>query len=802
MAVPAASQRGRISALLQSLPSATAFKLAEAAGLFAPLSPLIDRRAEADRDHGDRAPGRIAASSLPAVWKWLSKSAAPEATGGFIEAFARAALGTGLAPSSLQSSLPRLRAAIGREALKAADGLAADDLEPTLGSRRAAVDALFVARVLSLCEQLPSLRPPGDGSELPQSLIRAARELVDREPEARAVVACFVLAQVRRTADATPLLLALARRRDEHKLDKSDLAPALTAAIELSCQRNADVLERESTAPGAALDAVTERARDVVELAASLRGRVTDDWVRRLNARLARSDHRIDRLCETYSLCVREALTAGEAELQQGLVRHAVEAALFLTGGSAVAATLKFEESRARAIGDIVRDLTASADTVEERLRALAAASIDAAELSVDLRGRIVGLFLDQRAGRAWGRRGRQIIGRPSFEERVFAPLEPIIVDDGAAPVRGGLVARSTVETFWRWATEGPLAEESAAAEAAHAAACAGDPSAAEAVLAAYRSSLAEAARGLVESQGEGLDLRDRKAGLAQLGSLAAALACEARIQALLATWPERLKHVAEPQIAEVRALHDMLAVERPEVEPSLLLLVMARLERPWQILRMLERIAKTNSDILVEATEFVSVGEVLIDRAEADAACFRTLPSEPFVADRVLPALERFAGVVSGMTEEFQIRRNGIWGGRLYALKARGARDLEEICKAAVEWVEAATPRATQPNGAWSADVSRPPEAYVVSTAAEYARFLRGSKVLDQRAAFAGARGAAMTRIEGRLSAHVESLLDFAHAGEFREESLAALRAVASVVGEFEGAESRDVLLRRAAAA
>ena len=101
MAEPAASQRGRISALLRSLPSATAFRLAEAAGLFAPLAPLIDHEATVDRAERDPESGRIAASSLPAIWKWISDVAAPSAAGGFIEAFARAAFGSGLTPASL-----------------------------------------------------------------------------------------------------------------------------------------------------------------------------------------------------------------------------------------------------------------------------------------------------------------------------------------------------------------------------------------------------------------------------------------------------------------------------------------------------------------------------------------------------------------------------------------------------------------------------------------------------------------------------------------------------------------------------
>jgi hypothetical protein len=802
MAEPAASQRGRISALLKSLPSATAFRLAEAASLFAPLAPLIDRSAEPDRDERDVEPGRIAADSMPAIWRWLSETAAPDAAGGFVEAFARAAFGSGLTPSSLQSSLPRLRAMLGREALRAVAGWSADDFAAALGSRRLGHDAHLVVRALSIAERLPSLRVPPDATELPAALIRAARELADHEHDARAVIAAYVLGQVRRTADATPLFLALARRRDEHRLDRSDLAPALNAAIEISCGRGAEKLDPDAVSPAEALEAALARARDVVDLAASLRGRVTDDWVRRLNARLARSDHRLDRLCEVYGLKVREALAAGEEGLSDETVEDAVAAAAFLAQSTAVAGTLRFEEARMRAVGEVLRDLAEAADTVDERLRRLAQDSVETAESAVELRGRVIGLFYDKRAGRAWARHGRQVIGLPSFEELVLAPFEPVIVDDGVAPLRGGLIARSTVDAFWRWTVEGPLAEANEAARVAHAQERTRNPAAAAAVVAEYRIVLADAARAAAEGKAGGLEVKDPRTAPPQLAALAALLACEREIQTRLEAWPPRLKHVAEAHVAEVRALHDTLATERPEVEPSMLILVMARLERPWQALRMLERIAKTNSDVLVEATEFSAIGELLIDWAEADAACFRISFSEPFVADRTLAALERFAGIASGMTEEFQIRRNGAWGGRLYALKARAARHLEEICKAAVEAVEAATPRITQHNGSWSADLSKPVDGYTFSSAAQYARFLRGSKVLDHRAAFAGARSAAMARIEGRLSAHVESLLDFAHAGEARDEALAALREIAVVLGEFEGAQSRDVLLRRVAAA
>ena len=153
-------------------------------------------------------------------------------------------------------------------------------------------------------------------------------------------------------------------------------------------------------------------------------------------------------------------------------------------------------------------------------------------------------------------------------------------------------------------------------------------------------------------------------------------------------------------------------------------------------------------------------------------------------------------------MTEEFEIRKNGAWGRRLYALKGRAARDLEQICEAAGRVVELVTPRRMIGGGRWTPEAASMLDPRHVREAVERARFLRLSKILDHRAAFGGARAKALLQLDARLDSQVDALLELAHSGVEREGALAHLQALAEVVRELRGEEAGHIVRRRAAAA
>jgi hypothetical protein len=88
------------------------------------------------------------------------------------------------------------------------------------------------------------------------------------------------------------------------------------------------------------------------------------------------------------------------------------------------------------------------------------------------------------------------------------------------------------------------------------------------------------------------------------------------------------------------------------------------------------------------------------------------------------------------------------------------------------------------------------------VREAAQRARFLRRTKSLDHRAAFAGARSRAVSVLDARFDDQIKGLLDMAHAGVRRDAALTHLNALAEVISEFRGEEAAHILQRRAAAA
>lgn len=783
----------RVAAVLKQMPADASLKFAEAAGAFEPVRAMLI-------DSGDAkafTPGRVRRSSLALIWRWLSRDVAPREAQAVVHAFANQALQLAEEGLDVSAAIAALTDAI---RLRAPDLLRDDIAAAALGDPGLAHDAALVVAALGARD---AFLAPLDIQKT-DDVIESAEALKNAEPFALGAFACRIAAALDEPAAIFPIVKALARQRDEHRLDQTDLGEALDATAHHACAQGVDALQTEDVDARAALAVVQRRHAQARALRAEARGHVRDVWIERLATMMSARRSEVEDVARACREQIGSMLDAPRDALMFLQIDEIVACAEFLTGTANIAAELGFETARRDALGAIMRRFNAAGEDalIEDAVSVAKESALDADRFIACVDG-VMAVVATPRAGAAWARRARVAIGRPAFADAVLRVLDPIAIEEPIAPVRRGLVDRAVIDAIWAWAHTQDFTPSLDDAARAFEAQRDRDGEEAHAIAAEARRNVAEAMANRIRLANVEVD-DGFPAGpqLEQARAAAAMLAFDEELFTLVAEWPRRIKNLGRDELAAIRAIHDELAVKNPDIEPALLMFVMHRLERPWHVLRALDRIALTSRDTLIEATEFVAIGETLIDMAAEDAKAFDIIRDAPMYAGRVLAALERFAGVTSGMTEEFEIRRDGVWGRRLYALKTASARKLEQLCERAEAAVETVTPRSI--GHGWAPIVDAPLDERDVAEASEYARFLAESKILDQRAAFAGVRARVMARVDGRLESQVDALLEIAHEGgeADRAGALAHLEALADVVMAFQGDEAASIVRRRAAAA
>lgn len=389
-----------------------------------------------------------------------------------------------------------------------------------------------------------------------------------------------------------------------------------------------------------------------------------------------------------------------------------------------------------------------------------------------------------------------------------FAHVAPFVRERRPSQARrGGEIAQAVLCPIWV-ATASRFAPEAARAlvEAWIAASLGGSEGELAAASSRARREAGQALRDVLAEGGEDRRWLDSLIGVRgfseDLAAAAALLVCGEDVETALAAWPALIKTLDEARLDELRALHDALVAETPEMGPILLLIVARRLARPAQILRAVTRISRHTHDFQVEAADIALVGDALIDEAEALQAAFASPPRSGFDPEPLLRALERFAHIVCGMPQEFEIRREGRWGRRLYAMRGQAADRLEAYCHRAVEAVAAVTPR--QEQGLLMPELSEPLSPDHLAEACAYGHFLKGTGMLDQHAGFVRARAQALKACVDRLDKQTDLLIGLAQNSDAvsRAAARSHLEALAALVDILHGPAAGAVLRRRIAAA
>lgn len=211
---------------------------------------------------------------------------------------------------------------------------------------------------------------------------------------------------------------------------------------------------------------------------------------------------------------------------------------------------------------------------------------------------------------------------------------------------------------------------------------------------------------------------------------------------------PRQLASLSDDTIQTFRAAYDKVAESNADAAPYLPLVVMNRLEHPWEALRLPLTVSRTTKETLVANTDMGLVGEVLFGAIEMHAAAILSAKPNQFTSDALLGHIEGFTTLSAGVAKEVELRRDGVWGQRLIKDRAAVAETMDGFMDRAPREILAALPM--QKTGAAGAgpktpDMSRPSDPEKADRAIGYARLIAGCR----RFAAAGSFAASLKRAD-----------------------------------------------------
>lgn len=394
--------------------------------------------------------------------------------------------------------------------------------------------------------------------------------------------------------------------------------------------------------------------------------------------------------------------------------------------------------------------------------------------------------------------------GETYARQRFFAPLAPLSLDPAHARPSLAHIPPAMLATVWAWMDES-LAPGIVSAMRAR---CA-DPL--EPVDNAGEDALrADASRRILTAIAEvNDDQRATKQLRHRLGisdfravcDLATILRAAPVLRAALRDFPERIDEFSEELSQALRDRYEAACQAEPDAGVWLLYLVMARLMRPWTILRVFEKIARREDDFLLSRTDVATIGNALLEDAAFHVSGFAEVPATLEAAHEMARALTQFATVTIGMSREIGIRKDGGWGRQILALRQRASAQMEAIHAAAIAQLDKALP---DPRKALLPHLKLSGAALETAAARMevYCTFLRLTRDDASRAAVSGAHAAVLERVDQRITMTAESLLGQMRANA--DDRLLDERAgvVARLMGALGQQEAASVFLRRAAAA
>jgi hypothetical protein len=403
----------------------------------------------------------------------------------------------------------------------------------------------------------------------------------------------------------------------------------------------------------------------------------------------------------------------------------------------------------------------------------------------------------------------------PTAQRLFCEPIADFLVDDPREYKQPGRIARSTVRALWRWLKDTlrvGLAEIET--QVSRAVFSRDQRQLADAVhrmqselLTAIKAALDRAVQGSTERRVLAAKFGGDEA-LADLEEIASLLQGANELAPLRGLLPKRIDTLTEQHSTFVRDIYDQLAARKSDLSPYVGLLVLARLKRPWEALRLAGIVSRRTNDALFSASDMGIVGDVLLADMENLALDIASVRPDSIDPDVLLTKLDRFVQMSGGLVREIGVKREGKWGQRLIKIRQLASDAMDSLIVRAPREITAALP--VQRLGAFGGrgprrpDLSRDPDPARVEKALVWGRLLAGSTPYAGGGAFYAAHKDAFEEVSQFLRAYAESMMAELKTIEFDKRPRAqSYQAHAEALSDvILGLEETDQIRRRAASA
>ena len=273
--------------------------------------------------------------------------------------------------------------------------------------------------------------------------------------------------------------------------------------------------------------------------------------------------------------------------------------------------------------------------------------------------------------------------------------------------------------------------------------------------------------------------------------------------------FPKPMHGVSENDICIIRSYWEHVGATHPDCTAYVAFMILGRLEKPWEIMRLAGAMSRKTDDIVISRTDAGFVGELLLCDLEDSVAVLKSVRSEEFDAARILREVAAFANLSTGIVREIGIKREGIWGRRLMAARGGLAAEMERLLGRARKDILATLPMSRKGGFGLKAtgrapDFSKRPDQEKLQRALAFAAVISGARPYAMAGAFAGMLAEIEEPVAEHLRHYTTEMLDELRAvpPENRQQADFYVAHAVALTRLILGAEEGDLMRRRAAAA
>lgn len=329
---------------------------------------------------------------------------------------------------------------------------------------------------------------------------------------------------------------------------------------------------------------------------------------------------------------------------------------------------------------------------------------------------------------------------RTPTAQRLFCEAFSDFLVDARDFKQAGRISRSTIPALWQWLLREGLRDRLALHETGIAAAVlARDPGAEEQrVRSLQQEAVAALAPALLRAASSGPEQRAlaSKLGgddaLADVQEIALLLSGAGELTPLRGLLPRRIDMLTDQNMALVRDLYEDLSARKPDLCPYVGLLVLSRLRRPWEVLRLAAIRDSRADQLLFRQGDMAIIGDILLADMEHLALDIASVRPDAMDTDAILNRLDRFTQMSGGLVREIGSRRDGKWGQRLIKIRQLASDAMDMLIARVPREIASALPaqRPALPigRGQTRPDLAREPDVGRMERALAWGRLLAGA--------------------------------------------------------------------------